>query len=167
VDGASFNVPNFQGRFPIGLQGTTYPLAGVGGEATHLLTLAEAPYHDHTFSQTPHGHSDTGHSHADAGHTHSASASVSHNPHAHTYVYPLGNFAGAIGSNQYSPAGTHASDPTSLSVSVSIGTGNAAIQTGFAAISAQNANITFVGQGGGLAHNNLPPYLAIPFIIKT
>lgn len=46
-DGSTtFQLPNYQDRFPIGA-GATYPLGQLGGEATHTLISAEIPQHTH------------------------------------------------------------------------------------------------------------------------
>jgi microcystin-dependent protein len=41
--------PNLQDKFVVGA-GSTYAVAGSGGEATHQLTTAEMPSHNHTFT---------------------------------------------------------------------------------------------------------------------
>lgn len=142
-DGTStFNLPNFSnGIFPMGA-GTANPLASTGGEATHLLTTAQIPAHNHatTISPNPHGHA----------------IAISPNPHTHTAPVPfLNNAAAGTGRSEVgepgNPSITITTDPTVLSAS--------AAAASLAATSAQT--------GGGTAHNNLPPYLAINFIIKT
>lgn len=60
VDGTHFNIPDIQGRIPLGT-GTgaglsPYSLGDIGGEETHTLTTTETPAHSHT---------DTGHSHSE------------------------------------------------------------------------------------------------------
>lgn len=42
----NFALPNLQGRMPIHW-GSSYQLGQVGGEATHALTIAEMPAHNH------------------------------------------------------------------------------------------------------------------------
>ena len=49
--GGSFNVPDFSGRMPIGVNGT-YTLASTGGAATTTLSTTNLPSHTHTFSAT-------------------------------------------------------------------------------------------------------------------
>lgn len=54
-DGSTtFNLPNFKGRVPVGIDATTeFAGAGTtGGEKTHLLTVAEIPSHGHNASGT-------------------------------------------------------------------------------------------------------------------
>lgn len=166
--GANFNLPNLQDRFGLGASATN-ALAATGGEATHVLTAAEIPAHTHpitdhththTVNQTPHGHGDPGHTHGvnDPGHAHDTDWFVS----------------GQFGVGSFSPnnvtrgsAGNNTStNPTGLSIQAAatgIQANNANVSLAAAAtgITATNANA-----GGGAAHNNLPPYLAVNFIIR-
>ena len=50
----TFNLPNFQGRVPVG-SNTTYALGSSGGEATHTLTVDEMPTHNHGTGLTGYG----------------------------------------------------------------------------------------------------------------
>lgn len=54
-----FNLPNLQGRVPVGVS-STYPLATVGGAATHTLTTNEIPSHTHTINDPGHFHGQGG-----------------------------------------------------------------------------------------------------------
>lgn len=60
ADTTHFNLPDLQGRVPIGAGSgsglSTYTIGDVGGEETHTLTTAEIAAHTH---------SDTGHSHSE------------------------------------------------------------------------------------------------------
>jgi microcystin-dependent protein len=60
ADSTHFNVPDLQGRIPVGVGSgsglSTYTLGQVGGEETHVLTGAEL---------ASHSHSDTGHVHSE------------------------------------------------------------------------------------------------------
>jgi microcystin-dependent protein len=46
VDGTHFNAPDLRDRFPVGA-GSSYALGATGGEATHVLSLAEIASHSH------------------------------------------------------------------------------------------------------------------------
>jgi len=59
--GGSFNVPDFSGRMPIGVNGT-YTLASTGGSATTTLIEANLPSHTHSATSTS-SVSDPGHRH--------------------------------------------------------------------------------------------------------
>jgi microcystin-dependent protein len=49
ADGTHFNVPNLQGKVPVGVSATDhdFDLADSGGEKTHQLTIAELAAHTH------------------------------------------------------------------------------------------------------------------------
>ena len=160
--GANFNLPNLNNRFAMG--GGT--LAATGGEASHVLTAAEIPAHAHPITDVAHSHtaSQPAHVHPDPGHTHAASQPA----HNHTYNMPN------VGSSGLSAGGAFAGV-------VNFGTGNAqppitvnAALTGLQAAGADAITVTASGTGlsttnntgGGASHNNLPPYLAINFIIR-
>ena len=74
-DNFEFGVPPLNGRVPVGWDGTTFGGAGgyyvglSGGVATLGLTIAQLPFHDHGYGQSPHGHtiSDPQHDHAIGG----------------------------------------------------------------------------------------------------
>lgn len=92
-----------------------------------------------TAEMPSHAHTDSGHTHTDSGHTHPP------------YGYQFAETNGAGQGLTLGYGETFASATTT-------GTGAANIQT-------STANIQATGGGG--AHNNMPPYLAINFIIKT
>jgi microcystin-dependent protein len=57
----TFNVPNLQGRVPVGLSssvptGYANALGQVGGEPTHQLTINEMPSHNHSYFNQPNTH---------------------------------------------------------------------------------------------------------------
>jgi microcystin-dependent protein len=54
-----FNLPNLQGRVPVGVS-PSYLLASVGGAATHTLTTNEMPSHTHTINDPGHFHGQGG-----------------------------------------------------------------------------------------------------------
>jgi len=63
--GASFTLPDFSGRMPIGVNGT-YALASTGGAATSTIATTNLPAHNHTATSTS-TVTDPGHLHAVSG----------------------------------------------------------------------------------------------------
>ena len=189
-DGSTtFNVPNLSAAFPLGAN-STYKVGQKGGEEKHTLTTNEMPSHTHT--QNAHSHSAS--STSAGAHTHSASTNStgehSHSgsgttgsggAHDHTlarahaggdgYNYipnsssrTTGNAADSVYSNG---AHTHSfSFSTNTtgehSHSVTVNSNGAHSHS----ISVGNQTATNNNTGGGQAHNNMPPYLAMNFIIK-
>ena len=117
--GASFTLPDYRGRMPIGVSGS-YALAATGGSANATLVS-----HTHTATVT------------DPGHDHDAITQTS---------------GGSSAGNQYA---------NSFSGSVNT-TSTLMIQTATTGITVANSTEGSSGTGA-----NLPPYLAINFIIKT
>lgn len=157
--GSNFNLPTFVGRFPMGAS-----VGSTGGEASHVLTPAEMPIHTHGVSDPTHTHGvvDPTHVHGQSPHAHAASQ----DPHTHTYAEPV---TGQPGFTQGGALGGIATGTTSAAqpaVSVAAATVplNAAA-TGIA-IGAAATGISIQAAGGGAAHNNMPPYLGVNFIIK-
>ena len=173
----SNSTPDLRDRFVVGA-GTTYAVGATGGANTVTLdatmipghthsvsasgTTSSAGDHTHTFSGTTSGQSAT-HSHAvsDPGHSHSINYSSainldtggigalvligSTNTSTSTTGISLGN-ASADHSHNYS--GTTSGVSTNHTHTVTV--------TG-----------TSGSTGGGLAHENRPPYYALAFIMKT
>ena len=162
--GSNFNLPPLANAFPFG--GGT--LGAVGGEAAHTLTAAEMPVHSHPIVDVAHNHSvnfnQSPHVHGDPGHTHG----VNDPTHAHTVPrVSLGsgvNLQPGSGFNQVNDSGTTA-NATGISIQAA-GTGiqpanaNISLNASGTGLSATNA------AGGGAAHNNLPPYQQINFVIR-
>jgi microcystin-dependent protein len=151
-DGVStFNLPNLQNRSPLGASGS-YALASMGGEATHTLAYGEMPAHGHNATASDGG----GHQHW----CHTVAHTHYDNGHTHTYQTALG-----AGNNFASGSGW-------LFGGTTTGTGYAQLTTiGDLGANSDNQHVSIsVGidiQGSSLAHNNMSPYLALQFIIKT
>jgi microcystin-dependent protein len=142
-DGATFNVPDLRGRMPVGAgqgPGLTNRLVGTrSGSETQGLGVNEMPVHAHGVNDPPHVHG------------------VYDPPHGHTqwgadtlWTYGGGGFQtptviGSWGGNQHGVAGS------------STGVQIYGAATG---VSIQNA-------GGGAPHNNMPPFAAVNWLIKT
>jgi microcystin-dependent protein len=164
--GGSFNLPNTGGRFPIGAGGG-YTLGGYGGEATHVLSTAEMPTHNHGVSDPTHAHAvaDPGHNHpvSDPGHSHG----VSDPGHFHAINATPGT--GGIGSlSTMQAVGTEATQSAATGVSIVPAATNFSVSAAAAGIVIDGAatGITTQNAGGGGAHNNLPPFVCVNFIIR-
>ena len=139
----TFNVPNMQGRVPVGLSNTdpTFnTLNNVGGEKTHILTVDEMPAHTHDGTTDSAGD-----------HTHG----ITDPGHFHTYLGVYAKNAASGGDNvaENSPRPT---ENTSTSV------------TGISINNAGTHTHTFTTNPTGLTdpHNNLQPYIVLNYIIK-
>lgn len=168
--GANFNLPNLVQNFPFG-QGASYPIGASGGEAAHVLTIPEMPIHDHVVFDPTHNHPvfDPTHAHtlsADPGHTHP----VLDPTHAHGGVIVQGG-PGAWNSLGGSPPlidpGISSASGTGISIQSAV-TGIPATDNAVTNVETYDAltGVQIEDAGGGAAHNNLPPYLAINFIIR-
>jgi microcystin-dependent protein len=136
--GGSFNVPDFSGRMPIGVNGT-YTLASTGGAATTTISSANLPSHTHSFSAT------SGGMNSNTSHNHNLLGSSYH------YVADGGQNNGGASANPFTPGSTTYGDVTATTSidhthSVSGTTGSA---------------------GSGTAATTISPYLGIYYIIKT
>jgi microcystin-dependent protein len=143
-DGAStFNLPNLQGRAPIGYvtnaglaPGITARTFGVNtatyGEENHALAVSELAAHAHGINQTAHNH-------------------TLHDPgHQHSYVNPIGATGAQGGAVAYTASGTA---QTGSSIA------NVSMDPASITISLQNT-------GSGTGHNTMMPFAIVYYIVK-
>ena len=154
-DGATtFNVPDLRGRAPVGAGTgaglTNRPLGASGGEEVHALAAGEMPSHGHGVSDPTHAHgvADPGHSHDFGGWRAAVTSTDYWNPKQ------------VSGGNQANVPYI----PTTGNVSTIMGTGAAGTGIG---IYGAYTGIGIQAAGGNGAHNNLPPFLALNWLIKT
>lgn len=167
--GANFNLPNLTGRFPLGV-GSGVSLAATGGESAHTLLLAETPSHTHAFTGTAHGHTinDPPHNHvltqsphnhtlSDPTHAHSLPVGPI-NPAGYTYQAGAGNAQATSGATGASGTG----------VTIAAANANVGINAAMTGVTAQAATAggTNASAGADGAHNNMPPFIGVNFIIK-
>lgn len=141
-DGSTtFNIPNMNGRTPIGAGTYTDPVSGSvtrtlgasSGAAAHQLVDAENGAHTHVQNAHAHGITDPGHAHN---------------------IVALASPSG----------GLDVVARIDASASASLGGYVASATTG---ISINNGTATNQNSGSGTAHNNMQPYVVSNFIIKT
>jgi len=137
----TFNIPNFSGKMPIGVNGT-YTLASTGGSATTTLVEANVPTHTHTFSAT------TGSNNSSLTHNHNILGSSGYH-----YVADGGQNNGGNASNPFSLG--------SADYGTYVGNNNSSLDH-----THNLSGTTGTGSGSGTAATTISPYLGIYYIIK-
>lgn len=147
----TFNIPNAVNRIPVG-SGGSYTRGQTGGAATVTLSDAQMPSHDHSLSGTT---SSDSHSHGISGSTTSAGG------HDHSVGNQGGRsdlLAGGGTSAATSGGGTTSSDGShSHGISASIGSDT----------HSHTLSGTSGTAGSDAAHENMPPFIAMPYIIRA
>lgn len=156
-DGSTtFNLPDLGGRVPLGVsQG--HALGTTGGSETVTLTESELPAHTHEVPQ--HGHADT---------IGATTPAFSHSITQPVFKYNKPN-TGGQGGTLSGPTASYNSTNTatatrSTNVAVSAHAAAACTMSGSVSNAATFDSNT---EGGGLAHNNMQPFIAMTYIIST
>jgi microcystin-dependent protein/chromosome segregation ATPase len=152
--GDTFVLPDLQGRFPLGVSGG-YPIMAKGGAETVTLGTQHLPSHSHGLVDPGHTHTyyDPQHNHAIPDHRHN---------------YTLANPGGgpnvrqaADGSGQDRGAQTA---ETGVQLPSNQNTNNKGVGI---TINGSSTGIYIQNTGNNEAHNNMPPYWAVQFIIRA
>ena len=154
----TFALPNLKGRVVAGVDSaqTEFDSLGeTGGAKTHTLSSAEIPAHNHAVGTLA---ADTA-----GAHDHALSGG------GHWHTYDRSTISVSTGSNFVrtgNSSGVTGVTLTNTSTATSTVTPTAKMDSSGShshVLSGSTANST----GGGGAHNNLPPYMALTYLIKT
>jgi microcystin-dependent protein len=142
-DGSTtFGLPDFRGRVPIGagtLGADNYALGALVGTARHTLTTTEMPGHTHTGSSSSEGHS----------HSASTNTTGGHGDHRPNVLPGVGGDDGSRWPTDFNGGGG------SHSHTVSVGS------------SSHSHTVSIGSTGGGGAHENRQPSIAINWAVWT
>lgn len=136
----TFALPDLRARFILGAN-DSYTRGATGGEVNHTLTVSEMPVHSHSCSD---GGSHTHTMESGGEHTHSSGASG-------TISVSKGD--GTSGTSTVGKGGT-------------ADTGSAGLHTHELGTASDHTH-SIGNVGGGNAHNNMPPYIALSYIIRA
>ena len=148
-DGTS-GTPNLVDRFVVGA-GSTYAVAATGGASTVTLDATQIPAHTHDVSGT---------SGSDGSHSHTGSTNTT-GAHTHTVTMGISNEGGTATVDKSFPTVTENYTTSSA------GDHSHTLTTDTASAHTHTFSATSTSIGGGLSHENLPPYYALAYIMRT
>ena len=153
-ESTTFNLPNLSGKVPMG-SSQDYALGSSGGEETHTLILGEIASHTHEVPQ--HGHEDD---------LEISTPQLTHTvtQPAYTYTYPNGTHKLSTTGGKNAAYSSRNTGTMSRSTSFAVGAHAAAVCTKTGGIADCPAFDT-ASVGGGVAHNNMMPFLTMNYII--
>jgi microcystin-dependent protein len=160
-DGSTtFNVPNLQGKIPVGLNSAdlSFDVRGeTGGEKTHAIATAELPSHNHTFTGTAHTHT------VDP----TSFTTASGGTHTHTYNdYYHGTTLSDNADDRGVASSTGADHERTTLTTGTNGAHTHAIDVPSTTSSSTTATGTISNTGSSTAMNVLQPYIVLNYIIK-
>ena len=172
-DSNHFNLPDLRGRTVVGVYGSNDQnkeaefdtLGETGGAKTVTLTVNQIPSHTHTFTGTSSTTASSG------AHTHTFSGTTSSNG-AHTHNVPeMGIYYSDVSTTKWEAFG-HKTGGTDIATTTSAGAHTHTFSGTTSGASANHTHTvtptgTNANTGGGQAHNNLQPYIALKYIIKV
>lgn len=175
------STPDLRGKFVIGAGGSYNP-AATGGSETVTLSTSQIPSHSHsTDSAGSHGHT-TGTGGGSHSHSGSTSGAGGHNhgvnDPGHKHRWGVDDNQGAVGpNNPDANPGSNYRDTTTTRTGINVnGVGDHAHNFNTSSSTAShshnvgsNGSHTHTGgsTGGGGSHNNMPPYYALCYIMKS
>lgn len=155
-DGSStFNLPNLSGKVSMGVS-NNYLIGSTGGEYSHVLLTSETPVHYHEVPQ----------------HTHQNTFSATTPSLSHTITQPVVTYVKLNGAKAGRPIASQRTPYKSVATATMTRSTNLAIADHPATACTVTGGITDCpafdteSTGGGVAHNNMMPYLAVRYLIK-
>jgi microcystin-dependent protein len=175
-----FLTPDLRGRFLLGVNPTAigetegdttfisstgqYTMASIGGEELHTLTTGEMPAHNHSASTNSTG-----------AHTHTAQSAGAHRHKLFADTALSNDAAAQVTATGFAAVTLQESgaplnyDIKNTTVSASLGQSSAEGDHTHTTDSqgSHSHTVTVGNSGSNTAHNNMPPYLAVRYIIKA